>query len=194
MRQSFVFSCLAAVGALAAPQAITVARQSPPTDEEFGLTMTVNGAYVSLNAVSNGTEDLILEAQRLSVYPGTPAYLTGTSPAAALSFDLTDSTTVPAGVYGVLVPSVGDNYGYATPVLARKDYEEFEFSVTNGTISHRLTAALQSWFACLDTVNGEDNYVLKWGVFQSNGSPPAGCATTTVQQNFNVPGGARPRR
>lgn len=59
-----------------APAGIT-----PPTLEEFSLQMSVDGAYVSLNAVSNGTGDLVLQGGDMSIYPGSPgnyAVLTAT--------------------------------------------------------------------------------------------------------------------
>lgn len=46
----------------------------PPTPSKFfSLAMKVDGSLVSLNAVDNGTVgNKVLEAERLSVYPGTP--------------------------------------------------------------------------------------------------------------------------
>lgn len=116
------------------------------------------------------------------------------------------------------VTDLGDDHGASANVYAVKDYQEFDFSVGNGKlranripfsfrsttggptdkrndlfiggVSHELTAAPQNWFACLDTVNGEANYVLRWGVLATDGSAPTGCTATSVIQNFNVPGGA----
>lgn len=65
---------IAAVGsALPAPQSGSASGVTPPKDQEFALAMKVDGSLVSLNAVSNGTaNEFVLEAERLSVYPGTP--------------------------------------------------------------------------------------------------------------------------
>lgn len=65
---------LAAVGsALPAPQLGSASGVTPPKDQEFALAMKVDGSLVSLNAVNNGTaNEFVLEAERLSVYPGTP--------------------------------------------------------------------------------------------------------------------------
>lgn len=41
--------------------------------EEFTLAMTVNSTYLSLTAVSNGTDILILQADALSASPGSPS-------------------------------------------------------------------------------------------------------------------------
>lgn len=41
-------------------------------EEEFTLAITVNSTYVSLTAVDNGTDLLVLRADEQSVYPGTP--------------------------------------------------------------------------------------------------------------------------
>lgn len=49
---------------------------TPPTSDEFSLQMSVDGKYVSLTAVSNGTGDLVLQGGDVSVYPGTPGTLT----------------------------------------------------------------------------------------------------------------------
>lgn len=60
-----------------------------------------------------------------------------------------------------------------------------------GTVYHQLTSAMQNWFACNDTtVDGGVNYFLKWGVYNEDLTSPSGCLSTTVIQNFNVPGGA----
>lgn len=59
--------------ALPAPQSGSAIGSKPDVSTEFALAMTVDGSLVSLNAVTNGTVgNLVLEAQRLSVYPGTP--------------------------------------------------------------------------------------------------------------------------
>ncbi|KUI54230.1 hypothetical protein VP1G_01606 [Cytospora mali] len=170
---------------------------TPPKDEEFSLAMSVNGTYVSLTAVSNGTGDLVLQSGRLSVYPGTPAYINTTSSTGsdngytdAIVFDLTNSSTVEPGLYGLSVADLGELYGVSSDAFAVKDYQEFDFAVSDDAIYHKLTAASQDWFACADTINGVASIVLKWGLFGDDGSFPVGCTPTTVIQNFNVPGGA----
>lgn len=45
----------------------------PTRSDEFSLAMSVNGTYLALVAVSNGTEeDLVLQAQVVGSSPGTP--------------------------------------------------------------------------------------------------------------------------
>lgn len=62
-----------AAAALPAPQSGSAIGAKPDPSTEFALTMTVEGKTVSVNAVTNGTiGNLVLEAQRLSAYPGTP--------------------------------------------------------------------------------------------------------------------------
>lgn len=57
-------------------------------------------------------------------------------------------------------------------------------SLDTDAIYHVLTSASQSWFACLDSVNGsaQQSYFLKWGVFTSGGNVPGGCSVTNVIQ------------
>lgn len=63
---------LAALGSVTAQTNTNLPRKS----QEFGLAMKVDGTLVSLNAVDNGTVgNKVLEAERLSVYPGTPGTL-----------------------------------------------------------------------------------------------------------------------
>lgn len=46
---------------------------TPPKDQEFSLAMTIDGTYVSLTATYLGENNIILQAGRLSAYPGTPS-------------------------------------------------------------------------------------------------------------------------
>lgn len=151
---------LAAVGsALPAPQSGSASGVTPPKDQEFALAMKVEGALVSLNAVSNGTaNEFVLSAERPSVYPGTPgmwdqdllcrrldadssiAYLNGTGTFKALNFD------VGGKVYGITLPTVGDNYGYAAPAFAIADSQQFEWVANDGKIDHERDAALNAFY------------------------------------------------
>ncbi|KAF2723926.1 hypothetical protein K431DRAFT_310643 [Polychaeton citri CBS 116435] len=195
--RNLTFAALAgAASAVPAPQSDSVLDGQPPENQEFALAMTVDGTdtYVSLNAVSNGTlGNLVLQTQRLSVYPGTPAYFNGSAAdgMAALNFDLTDSTDeYNKGVFGLHAPDVGDNYGYSTPVSAIYGFQEFAWGSYNGTITHNLNAALEDFFSCEGVINGEKASYLAWGVYQSNGEAPEGCAVTNLVKNCNVEGGA----
>ncbi|CAJ2509937.1 Uu.00g058370.m01.CDS01 [Anthostomella pinea] len=174
-----------ASGALAAPLA---ARQA----NEFSLAMALGDGVVALTAVLNGT-DIVLEAGRLSVYPGQEAHFIGADAYLAVILDFTNNTGPLAGYtqYGLVVPDVGHVAGAAATVTAVKDYDDFDFtfSVADGVISHKLTATTNTWFACEDTVNGEQNLVLKWGNSKQDGSLPDGCQPATFIQNFNIPGG-----
>jgi hypothetical protein len=115
------------------------------------------------------------------------------------------------GVYGAGVPDVGDNYGYAGAAFAIFGYQQFEWLDGPTSVSHKLQAALNSFFgmntrvkvhkilpmlilmrtACKDNVNGVENYVLKWGVQGVDGKPPVGCYFTELTKNFDIPGGAK---
>lgn len=59
--------------ALAASDLIHRQPDSPSRSDEFTLAMSVNGTYVALSAVSNGTEDMVLMAQLVGHSPGTPS-------------------------------------------------------------------------------------------------------------------------
>ncbi|KAF2168792.1 hypothetical protein M409DRAFT_20808 [Zasmidium cellare ATCC 36951] len=179
---------LAAVGsALPAPQSHSATGATPPKDQEFGLAMKVDGSLVSLNAVSNGsTGGLVLEGERLSVYPGTPAYLNGTSEYRALNFDIAGTA------YGIATPEVGDNYGFAASVFAIEGFQQFEWTVASEKIDHKRDAALNQFYACKDVAaDGVENVFLKWGTQGTDGQPPVGCQSTEVVQNFNVEGGLK---
>jgi hypothetical protein len=104
MSNFVIFAMAAAAAAMPAPQAGSVAGAAPPKDKEFGLIFTVGGSYVSVNAFNNGSAtELVLAGERLSVYPGTPAYLNQTSastPEGALNLD------VDGEVFGLQAPKV----------------------------------------------------------------------------------------
>ncbi|CAK3849142.1 Hypothetical predicted protein [Lecanosticta acicola] len=175
--------------ALPAPQSGSTVGAQPDKSSEFSLAMTVDGSFVSLTAVSNGTSgSKVLQAGRLSVYPGSPAYLNTTGEHngySAINFDLED------GIYGASLPDAGDNYGHAASATAILGYQEFEWIVTNGTVSHKLDAALNKFYACKDTAAGEENFFLKWGTASTDSQPPVNCQSTQLVQNFNVEGGAK---
>lgn len=57
------------------PELIKRHPNSPSRKDEFTLAMAVNGTYIALEAVSNGTEDMVLMAQLLAHSPGTPGTL-----------------------------------------------------------------------------------------------------------------------
>ncbi|KAJ4385988.1 hypothetical protein N0V93_008879 [Gnomoniopsis smithogilvyi] len=168
-----------------------------PQSNDFTLAIIVNSTYFSLSAVSNGTDLLVLQAgaspgtltyTNQTTDPGTPGYNT------SLVLNLVNSTAAnySAGYYGLSVPDLGEAYGATTSVVARKDYQEFEFQIDEDAIYHALTSASQSWFACLDSVNGntQQSYFLKWGVFAAGGNMPVGCLVTNVVQVFGSADGA----
>lgn len=57
---------------------------------------------------------------------------TNTSYNTSLIFDLSNSTTSPAGNYGLYVPDLGSLYGATASVWAQKDYQDFGFQVDEG--------------------------------------------------------------
>lgn len=50
----------------------------------------------------------------------------------AIVFDLTKSSTVEPALYGISVPDLGELNGFAINVYAVKDYQQFDFSISNG--------------------------------------------------------------
>lgn len=85
--------------------------------------------------------------------PGTPGYNT------SLILDITNSTTtadVPAGNYGLSVPDLGDVYGATASVIAKKDYQEFQFQIDEG-MSTEITA-IEEFF--LFSVVSQGEYTL----------------------------------
>lgn len=159
----------------------TDSKPKPLSPNEFTSLQAEGYPLLSLNmrqAASLGNFDLVFE--RPSAYPGTPAYLNTTR----LDFDL---TTIPSlarglpGPYTAQLQEVGDNYGTKVPVTASFDPDNvrgrtgFEFG-DDGSLSARITAALQGFFACTATYNGGEELLgLFWGVYQSNGQAPEGC-------------------
>ncbi|KAJ0123938.1 hypothetical protein J7T55_012410 [Diaporthe amygdali] len=167
---------------------------------EFSLAMKLNGTYASLNAIYLSEKGILLQAQNMSDYSGTPTYLNSTESddpsdhfpdSLVLNLTNTPDISAPPGVYGVAVASLGDAHGAWVFVSAIQDEQEFDFLVTDGSVYHELTAAPQSWFACSQTVENVTGTFLSWGVYDTNGSAPFGCEVTDVVQNFNVPGRAK---
>ncbi|KAK2601407.1 hypothetical protein N8I77_010861 [Diaporthe amygdali] len=114
---------------------------TPPASSEFSLAMKVNGTYASLNAIYLEKKGILLQAQNMSDYPGTPTYLNSTESddpsdhfPDSLVLNLTNTPDIPAppGVYGVAVASLGDAHGAWAFVSAIQDEQEFDFLVTDG--------------------------------------------------------------
>ncbi|ROV99208.1 hypothetical protein VPNG_08190 [Cytospora leucostoma] len=172
----------------------------PPKSKEFSLAMKLHRLYVPLFAESNDLEALVLRAgsPNQRKVPGTPAYINSTHSndpndhfLDAIIFDLTNSSYVdPPGLYGAAVQDHGDLHGASSTVFLVKDYQEFEYAV-NGMAWHRMTAAPQSWYACIDFFQGVQGWVLKWGVATTDGFPPRDCIPTKVIQKFDIPGGCK---
>jgi hypothetical protein len=158
------------------------ALQSTTDSSDFTIGLVAEGyPRITLNAIPSGTLgtlDLVFE--RPSVYPGTPAYFNGTY----LDFKLQDDPNP----YAMYFEDVGDEYGFTVPVTAiyapGQDNGRDGFSLaSDGSIVAPMTAALQSFFACNSTLNGVDQFALKWGVFQSDGGAPDGCVAGKLVQN-----------
>ncbi|QIW98334.1 hypothetical protein AMS68_003852 [Peltaster fructicola] len=169
-----------------------------PLCERFDVAFTVDGNYQSANAVKNGTSaELVLEAERLSVYPGTQAYFNDSNPSPTEGFDYKALNFVlDDGVYGAFAADVGDSYGLAVPIYLVKDKQQFEWLSFNGSIGHKLFAAPNSLYACFRSlVDAPPNFFLSFGDYNFSSSiagPPAGCNITNVVQNYNVEGGLQP--
>jgi hypothetical protein len=137
-----------AAGAFAAP----AKRALAPRASEFTLAITVNGQQQGLTAVASGTANTLdLVAQGSTPTPGEletqdqfssvrrrltylSAFFNGTGATdLELKLDLISSPTeeIPAGVYGVTVPGIGDSYGTAVFVTATPDSQDTGFSVGN---------------------------------------------------------------
>jgi hypothetical protein len=158
------------------------APQSTTDFSDFTIGLVAEGyPRITLNAIPSGTLgtlDLVFE--RPSVYPGTPAYFNGTY----LDFKLQDDPNP----YAMYFKDVGDEYGFTVPVTAiyapGQDNGRDGFSLaSDGSIVAPMTAALQSFFACNSTLNGVDQFALKWGVFQSDGGAPDGCVAGKLVQD-----------
>jgi hypothetical protein len=73
MYTSILIALAAIASAMPAPQ-VTVG-SGPDPKQEFALAVRYNGIPLSLFAVNNGTDnERVLVAERLSAYPGTPAF------------------------------------------------------------------------------------------------------------------------
>ncbi|KAF4637175.1 hypothetical protein G7Y89_g910 [Cudoniella acicularis] len=151
----------------------------------FSLALNaVNYLHLSLNAIQSSTigiMDLIFERQ--CTYPGTPAYLNNT-----LLIFTPSVYGYPLGTpYSMSFPSVGDNYGYTVPVTAIfGENGNTGFGESNGVITAKLDATLESFFACNETLDGVDRFALKWGVFKADGGAPDGCVAAQLVESFNV--------
>jgi hypothetical protein len=78
---------------------------------------------------------------------------------------------------------MGELYGHASPVIARKDYQQFEWygGDIGSEVGHKLAAASNGFYACNGTINGEEAILLEWGVYNSSTmTPPDGCWNTRV--------------
>jgi len=152
------------------------------TSCDTGFTTQMNiggtGGILSLEAVQNGTNTgLILIGQPSSTSPGSTVDLTGTSPNAALSFDIDGQE------YPWFVGDVGHVDGAVQVVTAQMGPKNFEFTVADdGSIYPKLTAAINQWLACNYTVNGNPAVVLAWGNSYFNGSLAQGCGFASVKQ------------
>jgi len=176
------FTAPALTFALAALSSALPSLKRALSPNEFSLALVAEGyPRLSLNAIPSdtiGSLDLVFE--RLAAYPGTFAFLNGTY----LDFDV-------GGVYAMYFPDVGDNYGFSVPITAiysvgqNNGRSGFEIA-SDGSLSARLTSAEQSFFACNSTLNGVDQFALRWGVFKSDGGSPDGCIPARLVQNGNV--------
>ncbi|KAI5369636.1 hypothetical protein Slin15195_G005110 [Septoria linicola] len=167
---------------------------TPLSNEEFSLVMRIpwpydNPTQAAIVATKNDShDDLLLVAERLAAYPGTPAYINNTLPKDKNGVDYVSlNMDVNGTSYGLSAASVGSAYGRATTVLAVKGQQQEEWTV-GSTIWHKMAAASNLLLACNETVNGEPAVVLSWGIYYSNGSAPAGCAFTSVWRNCDVLG------
>ncbi|GIZ40478.1 hypothetical protein CKM354_000381400 [Cercospora kikuchii] len=192
---------------LAAIAVAFAAPQTPPSgyqplskaisDQEFALTMRVIGEagqpmYVALVATKNGSnEDLVLVGDHAAGLGGTPAYTYNFKPKEANGFDYVAlNMDVEGTSYGLFAADVGSVYGIATTITAVKDMQQEEWLVSdsNSEVHRKLAAGNNGFYACQATVNGKQTTVLSWGVYNSNGSAPPGCANTAVSRICNVPG------
>lgn len=175
------------------------ASASPAPPHYYGIAFSVSGNnsapnYVSANLVlAEGTASTyLLKGERLSVYPGTPAFFVSNhdnTPYNSLTFII--NGTIAAGASA---PAVGDNYGYAAPVTAsgKSSVGDRKWTISRTDpkdrsiiLGHQQTAALQSFFACDTQLQGKPATVLSWGVYGSDGKPPKNCKITKVILNDN---------
>jgi len=178
---SFIFSIMA-LGLTALSSAMPTDRRAL-NSSEFTLALRAQGyPTLSLNTVPHPEDSqtsLYLVFERLAAYPGTPTYLNSTY----LNFDV--GASKPFSMYS---PEVGDDYGIAVPVLAKYGQENGSggYGIYDGTLSGTLHSAEEAFFACNQTINGEENLVLNWGVFNSNGSAPYECVPAQLIVNHNL--------
>jgi hypothetical protein len=185
---SFTLSTL--VIALATLSTASPTEKRKLSENETSFALIADGYPVlSLNAIDSGVPgNLDLVFERLSAYPGTPAYINNT----LLDFDVPNPPTYGEnGPYSMYFQEVGDNYGITVPVTAIFDPSQTAgrkgFTVgSDGSLQPALHAALESFFACNSTLNGVDQFALKWGVFNSNGSAPYACVAARLVENKNV--------
>ncbi|KAK3725911.1 hypothetical protein LTR37_000059 [Vermiconidia calcicola] len=175
---------------MAAAATPSFSSSTPCNSTEFSLTMRYNDVYLALEAIDSirpGTLNII--GMDPKVFRGTPVVQSGASPNAALYFNFNQEEnciTTETGKFSIFVPDLGELYGQRFPITATKDQSWPHFFV-GGDVQPQMTAASQMWYACNLTVQGENYIGLSWGVYNSNGSSPWGCVSTSVKQNFNIP-------
>lgn len=145
---------------------------------------------LSLQAENSGTigiKNFVFE--RPSVYSGTPATFNGTY----LNFFVNDPNEPATSYYAMHIQEVGDNYDTAVPVQGLFSTDDSNgtdgFSIsTDGFLTAKMTAVLQSFFACNTTsaITGQPILGLKWGVYQANDKAPEGCVGAQLKQMFNA--------
>ena len=176
---SFTLSTIAL--GLAALTSALPAQSTTIRQDRFSLALHAeNYPVLSLNAINSsviGVKSLVFE--RPSAYPGTPAYLND----GHFLFDLSDTQP-----YAMNIPSVGDAYGVARDVNAPfgESNGDDGFGLVDGALVARQDAALQAFFACNSTLDGQDILSLKWGVYQADGKAPEDCTAAKLVTNFNV--------
>ena len=181
---SFSLSTLTTL-ALAALASARPASDDKTSAKYFSLALIAKGyPRLSLNAIQSavlGSYDLVFE--RPSAYPGTPAILNGTK----LDFHIKDPNQS-IDYYATYFEEVGDSYGTTVPATAifGNDEGRTGFGFRGGKLYARMEAAFEHFFACNETLNGKEQFGLKWGVFEANGSSPEGCVAAELIQNFNV--------
>lgn len=82
--------------------------------------------------------------QRYIAYTNQTTTTTVSGYNTSLVFDLTDTNIagIPAGLYGLSVPDLGEVYGASASVFAEENYQEFEFDVTDGTSIYQFFFSL----------------------------------------------------
>ncbi|KAF1817746.1 uncharacterized protein K489DRAFT_435649 [Dissoconium aciculare CBS 342.82] len=183
MYTSILIALAAIASAMPAPQ-VTVG-SGPDPKQEFALAVRYNGIPLSLFAVNNGTDnERVLVAERLSAYPGTPAFANVQDGGRYTSVNL----DIDGESFGLVVKPVGTSYGDSTTVLAKKNTQEFGWSIKDGLVDHARTGPFNFFYLCKDTVNDQEVDVLKWVNANYNTTAPEGCVYTQIYQNCNVDG------